>query len=86
MKLERHSSAERILAMKRKEKMRTEEFAEAFHILRSRIPVHPKDTKAQKLSRLAILQRASKYISFLGQLLRIMDEEEKKREIAKKKK
>ena len=72
------------MSMKRKEKMRTEEFAEAFDRLRARIPVHPKDSKALKLSRLAILKRANKYITFLGKLIRHIDEEMLKKKKKKK--
>jgi len=86
---------DKISRTKRKEKLRTEEFCRAFNRLKSAIPIHPKvrrkgfqcsndillkDQSAQKLSRLEILRRTCKYITFLQQLLDFMDSEEQQQQ------
>ena len=55
------------------EKLRTEELAAAFDDLKSRLPIHPRDSKAHKMNRLAILRRTCKYITFLGDLIEYVD-------------
>jgi len=58
----------------KKEQQRTHQQSIAFRKLRSVIPIHPQDTRAEKLSRIDVLRRAIRYILWLRMLLQMMDE------------
>lgn len=55
--------------MKRKEKHRTEELSKGFRRLKESLPIHPRDSKAAKMSRLDVLRRAIKYIGAMETIL-----------------
>uniref|UniRef100_A0A0K2U041 Putative LOC725127 [Apis mellifera] n=1 Tax=Lepeophtheirus salmonis TaxID=72036 RepID=A0A0K2U041_LEPSM len=62
--------------MVKQEKIRTLEMSAAFNKLKSVLPFHPLDSKAQRLSRSELLRRAIKYIQTLQYVLELKEEEE----------